>query len=54
METIKNISTNTNRSDKSKQILNDLGLEDIPDYDQLLSESNNELVKGYDFLNKLY
>ena len=60
METIKNMCANTTNpktdtdiSDKSKQIFNDLGLEDIPDYDQLLSESNNELVKGYELLNKL-
>ena len=53
METIRNMSTNsanpiktdTNISDKSKQILNDLGLEDIPDYDQLMSDVNDELVR---------
>jgi hypothetical protein len=49
METIKNMCANptdTNRSDKSKQILKDLGLEDIPDYDQLMSDVNDELAKG--------
>ena len=60
METIKNMcanstipKTDTNISDKSKQILNDLGLEDIPDYDQLMSDVNDELAKGYELLNKL-
>jgi hypothetical protein len=56
METIKNMcanstnltnsKTDTNRSDQfAKQILKDLGLEDIPDYDQLMSDVNNELAK---------
>jgi hypothetical protein len=53
METIKNMSTNTNRSDKSKQILDNLALEDISDYDQLMSDVNDELAKGYELLNKL-
>jgi hypothetical protein len=58
METIKNMcanptNTDTNRSDKSKQILDNLALEDIPDYDQLMSDVNDELVKGYKLLNKL-
>jgi hypothetical protein len=63
METIKNMcanptnhanpKTDINRSDKFKQILNDLGLEDIPDYDQLLSDVNDELAKEYELLNKL-
>jgi hypothetical protein len=64
METIKNMCTNstnstnpktdTNRSDQfAKQILNDLGLKDIPDIGQLLSESNDKLVKDYELLNKL-
>ena len=62
METIRNMcanttnptKTDTNISDQfAKQILNDLGLEDIPDYDQLMSDVNDELAKGYELLNKL-
>ena len=62
METIKNmcsnsanISTNTNKlSDQSaKHILNDLGLEDIPDIEQLLLETNATVESGYELLNKL-
>ena len=61
METIKNMcsnsanSTNTTNklSDKSKQILNDLGLEDVPDIEQLLSDVNAELESGYELLNRL-
>jgi len=64
METIKNMysnsanSTNTktdnNMSDKfAKQILNDLGLEDAPDIEQLLSDINAELESGYELLNRL-
>ena len=62
METIKNmcsnsvdISTNTNKlSDQSaKQILNDLGLDEIPDIEQLLSETNATVESGYELLNKL-
>jgi hypothetical protein len=52
METIKNMCANTTNpktdtdiSDKSKQIFNDLGLEYIPDYDQLLSDVNDEFVR---------
>jgi hypothetical protein len=30
-----------------------LGLESIPDIEQLLSETNEELVKGYKLLNRL-
>jgi len=66
METIKNMCSNsanptktdTNSTDKlsdkfAKQILNDLGLEDIPDIEQLLSETNAELESGYELLNRL-
>lgn len=54
-----NSANSTNSTDKlsdksaAKQILNDLGLEDIPNIEQLLSETNDELVKGYELLNKL-
>jgi hypothetical protein len=33
--------------------LKNLELDDIPDYDQLMSDVNDELVKGYELLNKL-
>jgi hypothetical protein len=63
METINNMcsnsanSTDTNTtnklSNKAKQILNDLGLEDVPDIEQLLSDVNAELESGYELLNRL-
>jgi hypothetical protein len=65
METIQNMCSNSTNStdtktdnklsDKSaaKQTLNDLGLEDAPDIEQLLSDVNDELESGYDLLNKL-
>lgn len=61
--TIKNIcsnsdnSTDTNTtnklSNKTKQILNVLGLEDAPDIKQLLSDTNAELESGYELLDRL-
>ena len=67
METIKNMcsnsanstdTTDTNTTNKlsdkfAKQILNDLGLEDAPDIEQLLSDVNAELESGYELLNRL-
>jgi hypothetical protein len=56
METIRNMTKNPilNKSkSKSDKNLDNLGLDEISDIEQLLSETNDELVKGYKLLNRL-
>ncbi len=55
METIRNMTQNQTQtnSNTQKQILNNLGLDSIPDIEQLLSETNDELESGYKLLSKL-
>ena len=47
------IQTLIKTKSKSDQNLEKLGLDEIPDIEQLLSETNEELVKGYKLLNRL-
>ena len=47
------INTESDTNTESEQILSDLGLEPIPDYDELLSDTYDELKKGERLLKRL-
>jgi len=47
------INTDTDTNTESEQILSDLGLEPIPDYDELLLDTYDELKKGERLLKRL-
>jgi hypothetical protein len=61
METIRNMTQNQNQKQNQIQtkansetdILDKLGLEDMPDLDQLLAETENEQKQHYKLLDKL-
>ena len=58
METIRNMTQNQNpilnkSKSKSGKNLDNLGLESMPDIEQLLSDTNDELESGYKLLSRL-